>query len=92
MGLRRDDTIVCYDDAGLYSSPRVAWTLRYFGGLNVRVLNGGLKKWMKEGRELISGQPEEECTNEGGDYDYSIVNNQKAILDLNKAHRLGYYS
>lgn len=55
MNLRRDDTIVVYDNFGIYSAPRMAWTLRYFGATNVKVLNGGLKKWVKERRTTESG-------------------------------------
>jgi len=29
--------------------------LRYFGASNVRVLNGGMKKWKAEGRKTASG-------------------------------------
>jgi thiosulfate/3-mercaptopyruvate sulfurtransferase len=50
MNLRSDDTIVIYDNYGIYSAPRMAWTLRYFGAENVKVLNGGLKKWVQERR------------------------------------------
>ena len=56
MRVHCSDTIVCYDNIGIFSAPRVAWTMRYFGAKNVRVLNGGLKKWLKEGRKTESGQ------------------------------------
>ncbi len=52
LKIRKTDTIICYDDFGIYSSPRIAFTLKYFGAKNVRVLNGGLKKWLLEGRSL----------------------------------------
>ena len=76
LRIERGDTIICYDDQGVYSSPRVAWTLKYFGGLNVRVLNGGLRKWISEGRSLEVGDTNiEESINEAdGDFDYKIVN------------------
>jgi thiosulfate/3-mercaptopyruvate sulfurtransferase len=55
MRLRRTDQIVCYDNVGIFSAPRVAWTMKYFGAENVRVLNGGFPKWLKEGRPVESG-------------------------------------
>jgi len=55
MRVRRTDDIVCYDNIGIFSSPRVAFALRYFGAERVRVLNGGLKKWLKESRHTESG-------------------------------------
>src|SRR6516164_9174771 len=49
------DTIIIYDGAGLYSAPRVWWTLRLFGAENVFILDGGLPKWKAEGRALEAG-------------------------------------
>lgn len=47
--------IVCYDTQGIFSAPRVAWMLKYFGAENVRILDGGLKKWLIDGRPLVGG-------------------------------------
>lgn len=55
LGISERDTIVVYDGAGLFSSPRVWWTFRLFGAENVFVLEGGLPKWQAEGRPLESG-------------------------------------
>jgi thiosulfate/3-mercaptopyruvate sulfurtransferase len=49
------DEIICYDTQGIFSAPRVAWMFRFFGAQNVRVLDGGLKKWKAEGRTLVGG-------------------------------------
>ncbi len=55
LGISERDTIVVYDGAGLFSSPRVWWTFRLFGADNVFILDGGLPKWKAEGRPLQSG-------------------------------------
>ena len=55
VGIGSDDTIVVYDGAGMWSSPRVWWMLRLFGAQNVFVLEGGLPKWKAEGRPLETG-------------------------------------
>lgn len=55
LRIRRTDNIVCYDNIGIFSSPRVAWTLQLFGAERVRILNGGMKKWLKEKRPIESG-------------------------------------
>jgi thiosulfate/3-mercaptopyruvate sulfurtransferase len=55
MYIDAHDYIVCYDNVGIFSAPRAAWMLRYFGANNVRVLNGGMKKWKAEGRTTVSG-------------------------------------
>jgi thiosulfate/3-mercaptopyruvate sulfurtransferase len=55
LGISERDTVVAYDGAGLFSSPRVWWTFRLFGAPNVFILDGGLPKWKAEGRPLESG-------------------------------------
>lgn len=52
LGLGREHTIVVYDAHGIYSAPRVWWTLRVMGYAQVFVLDGGLKAWLAEGRPV----------------------------------------
>jgi thiosulfate/3-mercaptopyruvate sulfurtransferase len=49
--------VVAYDSEGLYSAARVWWMFRAMGHEEVRVLNGGFKKWKAEGRALEDGEP-----------------------------------
>jgi thiosulfate/3-mercaptopyruvate sulfurtransferase len=44
LGIQPEDHIVCYDQ-GLFSAPRVWWTLKQYGHANVSVLDGGLKNY-----------------------------------------------
>ena len=55
LGLTADDPIVVYDTVGIRSSARVWWMLRTMGARDVRVLDGGLPKWLSEGRPVESG-------------------------------------
>jgi thiosulfate/3-mercaptopyruvate sulfurtransferase len=57
MGIGDGMQIVAYDSAGIYSAARVWWMFRAMGHNEVRVLNGGLKKWKAEGRPLSEGTP-----------------------------------
>ena len=57
MGVGDGMRIVVYDTIGLFSAARVWWTFRAMGHEDVAVLNGGLKKWTLEGRELEDGPP-----------------------------------
>ena len=57
LGLRRDLTLVVYDGQGIFSAPRVWWTLRTMGFPEVFVLDGGLLKWRAEGRPLETSTP-----------------------------------
>ncbi|MBI1392481.1 MAG: sulfurtransferase [Alphaproteobacteria bacterium] len=52
VGLPVDCSVVIYDDNGMFSSPRVWWTLRHAGWRNVRVLNGGRPAWIAAGLPL----------------------------------------
>jgi thiosulfate/3-mercaptopyruvate sulfurtransferase len=55
LGLGDGMRFVVYDLMGLFASARVWWTLRAYGVEEVRILEGGLPKWIKEGRPLKSG-------------------------------------
>jgi thiosulfate/3-mercaptopyruvate sulfurtransferase len=56
LGLSDTDTIVVYDGIGLFSAPRVWWTLRVFGAADVHVLDGGLPAWRERGYPLERGE------------------------------------
>lgn len=55
-GISNDSTIVLYDEGDLFSAPRVWWMLTRFGAANVRILDGGLNAWLKEGKTTESGE------------------------------------
>lgn len=55
LGVGSDDRIVVYDHSPLRSATRGWWLLRLHGALKVAVLDGGLGKWIAEGRETQSG-------------------------------------
>jgi thiosulfate/3-mercaptopyruvate sulfurtransferase len=55
LGLGDGMRFVVYDALGLYAAARVWWTLRAYGVEDVRILEGGLPKWVKEGRRLERG-------------------------------------
>ena len=55
LGIGEGMRIIVYDGAGLFSAPRVWWMLRVFGARDVRILDGGLPKWLSEGRQVETG-------------------------------------
>lgn len=55
LGLGDGVRIVVYDQRGIMSAPRVWWTFQVFGHDDVAVLDGGLPKWMQEGRPVEEG-------------------------------------
>ena len=56
LGLGDGMRFVVYDALGLFAAARVWWTLRAYGVEEVRILEGGLEKWMKEGRPVEPGE------------------------------------
>ncbi len=55
MGVQPTTRVVVYDQPGLFSAPRVWWMFRVMGHENVAVLDGGLAKWVAEGRPVEAG-------------------------------------
>jgi len=55
IGLGDGMRAVVYDSYGLFSAPRVWWTLRTFGVTDVYVLEGGLPAWKDAGLPLEEG-------------------------------------
>ena len=56
LGISSDDAVVLYDAGGWVAAPRAWWMFLSFGHENVRILDGGLKKWRAEGRPVDSGK------------------------------------
>lgn len=57
MGVGDGHRVVVYDQLGLVSAARVWWTFRLFGHQDVAVLDGGLPKWLAEGRPVTDELP-----------------------------------
>lgn len=57
LGIRKEDTVVVYDtkELGIFSAPRVGWTLKVFGHDKVHILNN-FKLWVEEGLPTESGE------------------------------------
>jgi len=51
MGVGDGHQVVVYDQVGVFSAPRVWWLFRLMGKNDIAVLDGGLPKWIAEGRE-----------------------------------------
>mgnify|MGYP001323366309 CR=1 FL=1 len=48
LGINNESVIICYDDLGVYSSPRVWWMFHLMGFKNIAVLNGGFPDWISK--------------------------------------------
>ncbi len=52
MGVGDGHQVVVYDTHGLFSAARVWWLFRLMGQTDIAVLDGGLPKWLAEGRPV----------------------------------------
>lgn len=57
FGVSNETAVVFYDQKGLSSAARGWWLMALFGHDNAAVLDGGLPKWLSEGRPIESGEP-----------------------------------
>lgn len=57
LGLSTQDRIIIYDQQGLFSAPRVWWTLNTFGFERVSIMRGGLLAWRDAGYALTDQPP-----------------------------------
>ncbi len=55
LGISNTSRVVFYDQKGLFSAARGWWLMGLFGHDRSAVLDGGLPKWMEEGRRLEAG-------------------------------------
>ena len=53
--LPSDSEVVVYDSNGMFSAARCWYIFKYFGHTNVRMLDGGLPKWIAENKPTVSG-------------------------------------
>jgi thiosulfate/3-mercaptopyruvate sulfurtransferase len=57
LGIDNDTLVVAYDDEGGHYASRLWWALGYYGFDKVRMLHGGIQKWIAEGRPLTQEIP-----------------------------------
>ncbi len=55
LGVRNTSRVVFYDQKGLASAARGWWLMGLFGHDDAAVLDGGLPKWLREGRAIEAG-------------------------------------
>lgn len=58
LGIDGDTRVVAYDNAGGLFAARLFYVLEFFGHSRVQVLNGGLTKWLREGRPWTTEVPQ----------------------------------
>jgi thiosulfate/3-mercaptopyruvate sulfurtransferase len=56
-GISNDTTVIIYGDNNNWFAAWALWQLKIYGHKDVRLMNGGRKKWLAEGRDLTLDVP-----------------------------------
>jgi len=62
-GIANDDTVVLYGGNNNWFAAYAYWYFKLYGHQDVRLLDGGRKKWELDGRELVADVPNRAATN-----------------------------
>src|SRR5580692_5063517 len=62
-GIGNDDTVVLYGGNNNWFAAYAYWYFRLYGHRDVRLLDGGRKKWELDSRELVAEEPKRGSTN-----------------------------
>src|SRR5579883_3072774 len=57
LGIGNDTTVIFYGDKNNWWAAYAYWFFKYNGHKNLKIMNGGRKKWTDEGRELSKDVP-----------------------------------
>jgi thiosulfate/3-mercaptopyruvate sulfurtransferase len=80
LGISSGDTVVAYDSGGWVAAPRAWWMFLSFGHSRVKVLDGGLKKWLREGRPTHSGKVTPKPGKFQAKFDASFIRSQQQLV------------
>jgi thiosulfate/3-mercaptopyruvate sulfurtransferase len=82
-GIGNDTTVVLYGDNNNWFAAWALWQLKIYGHKDVRLMNGGRKKWIAEGRDLTQDAPKvAKASYKASGPDYSI---RSFLPDVQKA-------
>jgi thiosulfate/3-mercaptopyruvate sulfurtransferase len=81
LGISSGDTVVAYDSGSWVAAPRAWWMFLSFGHPNVKVLDGGLKKWLREGRPTHSGKVVPKPGKFQAKFDPGYIRSQQQLVD-----------
>src|SRR3954471_23915352 len=72
-GVASDDTVIVYRGNHNWFAAYAYWYFKLYGHHDVKLLDGGRKKWELDGRELTDEPPTREATShKAGEQDHSI--------------------
>ncbi len=57
-GIKSDTEVILYGDFNNWFAAFVFWVFKYYGHENLKIMNGGRKKWELENREYTTDEPQ----------------------------------
>ncbi|KAL4238046.1 hypothetical protein ACF0H5_002757 [Mactra antiquata] len=82
LGVWSDTHVVAYDRFGPLSSFKTWWLFRAFGHKNISILDGGLKKWLDDGYDVTTEEPDVEEGDFVGKLNKDHVKTYNDIIDI----------
>ncbi len=84
-GIGKDSTVILYGDNNNWFAAYALWQLKYYGHADVRLMNGGRKKWELEGRPFTTEPPKITSTHyKASPADESVRARRELIFDVLK--------
>ena len=72
-GIDNNTTVILYGDNNNWFAAWAFWQLKVYGHKNVKLMNGGRKKWIAEGRDLVTDAPKSSPKSyKAGEPDWSL--------------------
>lgn len=88
LGIWPDTHVIAYDRTGPISAAyRTWWQFRTLGHKNISVLDGGLKKWVADGFEVTSEEPEVERSDFVPNFDKCLYRSFEDMLENFKTNK-----
>ena len=82
-GISNDDTIILYGDNNNWFAAFAFWILKMYGHQDVRLMDGGRKKWVAENGELTTAQENPEASQyKAQELDSSLRSNVSEVLRI----------
>ncbi len=89
-GIAPDTTVVFYGDNNNWFAAYALWQLKYFGHADVRLMNGGRKKWELEGRPFTTVVPSPARTQyKASDPDESVRARRDLVFEALEGKKIG---
>ena len=81
-GISNDDTVVLYGGNNNWFAAYAYWYFRLYGHRNVKLLDGGRKKWELESREMVTAVPQRPTTSyQASEQDSSLRAMRDEVVD-----------